>query len=429
MSRDRIDLNARLTIERLGARGEGIARTGRGLVFVPFALAGEKVLAEVDGERGRLVEVLEPAPDRIAPFCPLYGECGGCAVQILRASAYLAWKRDLVVDALRAARVESDVRAAIDAHGEGRRRVVFHARTDARGRAQIGFMQARAHNLIEIETCPLLAPALAVAPHAAKALARALAALGKPLDIAITATTAGLDVDLRGSGPLDFAMTQDLIALAATHDLARISNHGVTIIERRQPLLRIGRADVAPPAGVFLQATEAGERALAELVRSETETAKRVADLFSGVGTFALRLAETAEVHAVEQDAAALAGLSRAARTARGLRPVTTEARDLFRRPLLRAELARFDCVVFDPPRAGAEAQARELAQSDVPIVVGVSCNPQTFARDAKLLIEGGYVLEHATPVDQFRHSAHVEIVGVFRREARRRPKKGLLSR
>ena len=424
-----LDLNARLKIERLGARGEGVAKTPHGLVFVPYALAGESVLAEVDGERGKLVEVLAASPDRIAPVCPLYGECGGCAVQTLRAETYLAWKRDLLVDALRAARLETDVRPCVDAHGAGRRRAVFHARVDARGRATSGFMRARAHEIIAIESCPLFAPGLLRAPATAQAIAQTLADLGKPLDIAATATGAGLDIDIRGAGKLEFDLTQKLIALAATYDLARLSNHGVALIERRQPVLELGRATITPPAGGFLQATEQGERALADLVGAEIGSEKRVADLFAGVGTFALRLAERAEVHAVEQDQAALTSLSKAARGASGLKRITTEARDLFKRPLLRAELANFDAVVFDPPRAGAEAQARELAASDVPLVIGVSCNAQTFSRDARILVDGGHALEHATPVDQFRFSAHVEIVGVFRRAARKKAKKGLLSR
>ncbi len=423
------DLNARLKIERLGARGEGMARMAHGLVFVPYALPGESVLAEVDGERGLLVEILDASPDRIAPICPLYGECGGCAVQTLRHEKYLGWKRDLVADALRAARLETDVRACIDANGAGRRRAVFHARIDVRGRASVGFMRARSHEIVAIDACPLFAPGLARAPAAARAIAQALASLDKPLDIAATATDAGLDIDFRGAGKLEFALTQDLIALAAAHDLARLSNHGVALIERRPPLLAIGRTKIAPPAGGFLQATEAGEQALADLVLAEVTSEKRIADLFAGVGTFALRLAECAEVHAVEQDQAALTALSKAARNAIGLRRIATEARDLFRRPLLRAELASFDAVVFDPPRAGAEAQARELAASDVPLVMAVSCNAQTFARDARSLVDGGYALEHATPVDQFRFSAHVEIVGVFRRAARKKAKRGLLSR
>ena len=433
MKSDHIDLNAKLVVERLGARGEGVSRTARGLVFTPYALAGETILAEVDGERGRLVEVLAPSPDRIASFCPHYGTCGGCAVQTLAEPAYLAWKRSLLVDALANAHVETDNGARIaparDAHGAGRRRVVFHARTGAHG-VELGFMQARAHRIVEISACPLLAPSMAGALAAARDIARVLSGNGKPLDIAVLATLDGLDVDLRGSGPLEFAISQKLIALAGEHDLARISNHGVIVIERRQPRIRIGRVDIVPPAGAFLQATEAGEAALAALVQEEIAGEKKIADLFSGLGTFALRLAEQAEVHAVEHDGPALAALSKAARNAQGLKRVTSEARDLFRRPLSRDELKTFEVVVFDPPRAGAEAQAREIAASAVPLAIAVSCNAQTFARDAKILVDGGYSLERATPVDQFRHSAHVEIVAAFRKAApKTKTRRGLLSR
>ncbi|MDE2363218.1 MAG: class I SAM-dependent RNA methyltransferase [Hyphomicrobiales bacterium] len=423
-----IDLNATLSIERLGARGEGVARTPHGLAFVPYALAGEEVIAEVDGERGRLVEILKASPDRIAPFCRYYGECGGCAVQALAPDAYLAWKRSLLVDALANAHLETEVAPIVDAHGAGRRRVVFHARFGV-GRPKVGFMRARAHEIVDIEACPLLAPALSAAPRVARDIAGVLAPLGKPLDIAVTATDSGLDVDLRGAGELEFALTQKLVALAENCDLARISNHGVVVIERRRPRLSIGRADLVLPAGAFLQATVAGEEALARFVAAAIGKAAKIADLFAGAGTFALRLAESADVHAVEQDAAALSALSRAARHAQGLRRVSTEARDLFRRPLTRGELDAFDALVFDPPRAGAEAQAREIAASALPLVVAVSCNVQTFARDARILVDGGYALHSATPVDQFRHSAHVETVAVFHRAARKKAKRGLLSR
>ncbi|MDE2578989.1 MAG: class I SAM-dependent RNA methyltransferase [Hyphomicrobiales bacterium] len=424
-----IDLNAKLKIEKLGARGEGVAQSAHGVVFTPYALPGDEILAEVDGERGKLVEVLRPSQDRIPPFCAHYTICGGCAVQGLRAGAYDAWKRGLLEAALANAGVAADVRPLVDAHGLGRRRAVFHARYDARGRARVGFMQARAHDLVEIDACPLLAPALRPALAAARAIADALRALDKPLDIAAVATQAGLDVDIRGAGRLEFAERQALIALAQDSDLARISNHGVALIEVRQPFLVMGAARVAPPPGAFLQATAAGEEALTRLVCEAARGARRVADLFAGVGTFALRLAEHAEVDAVEMDGAALAALARAAHHAAGLKRIATQTRDLFRRPLSAAELQPFDCVVFDPPRAGAPEQARQIAASDVARVVGVSCNPQTFARDAKILIEGGFALESATPVDQFRASAHLECVGVFNRARKSKPRRSLLSR
>ena len=230
----------------------------------------------------------------------------------------------------------------------------------------------------------------------------------------VTATEAGLDVDVRGHGPASPSRRTAMTAAAIRDDLARLSIHGDIIVERRPPLVSVDGVAVLPPPGGFLQATEAGEAALGELVRDAASGARAVADLFAGVGPFALRLARKAAVHAVESDAAALAALDRAARGAADRRAVVVERRDLFRRPLLTSELARFDTVVFDPPRAGAEMQARQLAASTVARVIGVSCNPATFARDARILVDGGYRLVAVTPVDQFLHSAHVELVGVF---------------
>ena len=288
-------------------------------------------------------------------------------------------------------------------------------------------MQARAHDIIEITQCPVLAPGLAGALAASRAIAKTLANHDKPLDILVTATLSGMDIDLHGAGRLAAHELQRLIALAGEHDLARLSNHGAAIITRREPQLAMGKTMVCPPPGAFLQATEVAEDTIAALVAAAMPRARHVADLFSGVGTFALRLADQAEVHAVEQSAPALAALARAAHAAQGLRAVTTETRDLVRRPLAGDELAGFEAVVFDPPRAGAPAQAAALAAGAVPIVVAVSCNIASFARDAALLIGGGYSLESVTPIDQFLYSAHVEIVGVFRKTAKGK-RKGLLG-
>ena len=427
-----IDLNARLHIEKLGQRGEGIARGGNGPVYVPHALPGETIVAETDGERGRLAQVLVPSPDRIAPICQYYTICGGCAVQAYASPAYAAWKRGLLADALARAGFAVELAPMIDAHGPGRRRATFHARTfhDARGylKVETGFMQARAHAIVEIEACPVLAPAMDGALPLARALAKVLAPLEKPLDITVTATLSGLDVDVRGTGALDFPMTQKLIGLAQTHDLARVSNHGAILVERRPPMLAMGRAMLVLPPGGFLQATQAGEDMLAQLVLAAAHGVKRVADLFAGVGTFALRLAEKAEVLAVENDPKAIAACEKAAHGAQGLRRLTIETRDLFVRPLTTAELDGFGAVVFDPPRAGAQAQCAQLAASKVPRIIAVSCNIQNFCRDAKILTDGGYRLDSVTPIDQFRYSPHVEMVGVFSRPAAKGRKRGVLS-
>jgi 23S rRNA (uracil1939-C5)-methyltransferase len=423
-----------LSVVSLGHRGEGLVRSAHGPVYIPGALPGELVLAQIRGERGKLLQILQPSLERIAPICPHFGECGGCATQHLGYELYANWKEQIVGGALAHARVDARSSALIDGHGDGRRRAIFHARFAAEcAHVEVGFMQARTHRIIEIEVCPILAPGMAGALGAARALAECLRGVGKPLDINVTATLSGLDIDIRGCGAIDFPARQKLIEAADRLDIARLSNHGETVIERRAPEILMGSVSVCPPPGGFLQATFEGERILARLTLDAVQGARRVADLFCGVGAFALRLASHHDVHAVEMDGTALAALTRAASAAHGLRPITCEARDLFRRPLGRDQLKGFDAVVFDPPRAGAEAQSRELAASAAETIVAISCNAASFARDMNILTEGGYRLESVTPIDQFRFSPHVEIVGVLRRPpAAKRPKglraKGLLG-
>jgi len=404
-----------LRIDTVGRHGDGVAETADGPVYVPFALPGETVRAMMDGGRGRLVEVVVPSPDRIAPLCPYFGTCGGCAVQHWRHGAYSAWKRRLVETALRHRKVEAPVGALVDAHGAGRRRATLHVRF-AGGRVQAGFMAARSHRLVDLDRCPILAPDLADAASVARALAAPLQGRAKALDLLLTATDAGLDCDLRGAIAVLGESQLALSEAAVSCDLARVTFNRELVIGRRPPTLRIGPAIVDLPPGAFLQATQAGEETLAELVLDGVGGATRIADLFCGVGPFALRLAQRAAVMAFDSDKAALDALSRAARETSGLKPLHAERRDLYHAPLKAEELARLDAVVFDPPRAGAEAQAAELARSAVPTVVSVSCDPPSFARDVAILLDGGYHIDTVTPVDQFRYAGHVEIVAVLRR-------------
>jgi len=406
-----------LTISRFGHRGDGVADTAEGPVFVPYTLAGEIVEVEPfpgHPDRRHLLRVETVSPERVTPFCPHFAVCGGCQTQHWDFARYREWKRGLLAEALRHAGLDAPVSELIDAHGEGRRRAVFHARHSGHGVLEVGFMGYRAHHIVPIDRCPVLAPALAGAIPAAWALAEALEG-GKPLDIQATATDGGLDVDIRGSGPLRPQQSAALARLAETHRLARLTRHGELVAQRLAPIVRMGTASVVLPPGAFLQATAEGEAVLARLIAEYAGNAKAVADLFCGVGPFALRLAERARVVAADTDDGAIAALRQAAKTP-GLKPIEAEARDLFRRPFTPQELKSFAAVVFDPPRQGAEAQARQLAASKVALVVAVSCNAATFARDARLLVDGGYRLTAVTPVDQFRYSAHVEIVAKFER-------------
>jgi 23S rRNA (uracil1939-C5)-methyltransferase len=404
----------RLVIDRLGHRGDGVADGPAGPIYVPDTLPGETVEVEpVPGQADRrhLLNIETPSAQRVAPICSYFGICGGCALQHWNEASYRAWKRDLVVTALRRAGIEAEVAELIDAHGDGRRRVVFHARRGTRDVLEVGFSAARAHHVIAIDRCPILAKSLDGAIKAAWAIAELLGPTRKPLDIQITATDEGLDVDVRGSGPLTASTTAALVRAAQQHNLARLTRHGELIAQARAPSLRMGSARVLLPPAAFLQATADGEAVLSRLVQDACAGAKQVADLFAGVGPFALRLAATARIRAFDADEGAIGALKRAAAATNGLKPVEAERRDLFKSPLSGAELARCDAVVFDPPRQGAQAQSCELAASSVPIIVAVSCNPGTFARDVRQLFDGGYRLSAVTPVDQFRYSAHVEIV------------------
>lgn len=406
-------MSERLTIDRLGARGDGIATLDGEQVFVAGALPGETIVVSREGTRAAIIEVLSPSPERAEPFCPYYAHCGGCSAQHMSPSLYQTWKADIVATALRQSGIETEFDPLQDGHGAGRRRMTLHLRLKD-GKIEAGFMEARSHSLTAIHHCPVSVPALNRAPEIARELATALSKDAKPVSMQATATESGVDIDIRGHGPLSEKMRQRLIVLANELDLARLSVHGDILIERRAPFIRMGSAIVVPPPGGFLQATERGEAILSEYVTTFCGKAKRVADLFSGCGPFSLRLAEKTEVHAVETDKSSLAALDRAYRMTQGLRRITTEVRDLFRRPLLKPELEGFDAIVMDPPRAGAEAQARQVAQSSVATVVSVSCDAGTFARDAEILIGGGYKLERIIPVDQFAYSAHVETVALF---------------
>jgi 23S rRNA (uracil1939-C5)-methyltransferase len=404
----------RLAIARMGHRGDGVADTPDHAVYVPYALPGETVEVEaVPGhpDRRRLLAVKVASPERIAPICPHFGTCGGCAVQHWDFASYRAWKRGLVSEALAQAGLQAPVGDLIDAHGEGRRRAVFHAGSRGHDILEVGFAAYRSHRIVDIDRCPVLAPALDGAIDAAWDIAEIVKHKGKPLDIQVTATEAGMDVDLRGPGALSPDLITKLAQAAQAHRLARLTRHGELVAQHAVPFVRMGKASLALPPGAFLQATGEGEASLARLVCAHAGTARNIADLFCGLGPFALRLAERAPVTAADADSAAIVALGAAAQATPGLKPVRTATRDLYRRPFTEPELEPFGAAVFDPPRQGAIAQAQRLARSAVPVVIAVSCNAATFARDVRILVDGGYRLEAVTPVDQFRYTPHVEIV------------------
>lgn len=404
-----------LTIERLSLHADGVAHGPEGTVHVAMALPGEVVEGEAIDGRIAAPRIVTPSADRIKPPCPHYRACGGCVLQHGSDAFVEGWKASVVTTALAQRGIAAQVSRVETSPPLTRRRATFSGRRTKKG-TLVGFHARASDTVVEVPQCLILRPELLAAlPALHEATALGASRKGE-VSFALTLSEAGVEVAAKGGKEMDRALFEALAELARKHDLARLSWGDETVAARRPAQQSFGAARVTPPPGAFLQATAEGEAALVAFVRAAVGKAARVADLFAGCGTFALPLAQSAEVHAVESEAQMLAALDKGWRSAQGLKRVSTEARDLFRRPLLPDEINRFDAVVLDPPRAGAEAQVAEIATSNLRDLVYVSCNPVTFARDAQRLVEAGFRLENLIVVDQFRWSAHIELAAQFTR-------------
>jgi 23S rRNA (uracil1939-C5)-methyltransferase len=419
-------------IEGLGARGDGFASLDGRPVFVPFTVAGDRVRLRLTGTRagglkGEVLELLEEGPGRTEPPCPHFGVCGGCALQHLTDAAYARWKQGLVAQALaRRGFGEVPVQPMIRIPPGTRRRATLAATRTETG-VTLGFHGRESHAVVDLETCLILTPRLmSLLPPLRQALAPLLQAR-ETAAVTLTETEEGPDLLVVSAQGPGLAAREALAAFAEGQDLARLTwaarakageaLEPEPVVLRRPARLDFAGVAVEPPPGGFLQPTAAGEAALVERVLSYLpEAAAAVADLYAGCGTFTFPLAGRARVHAVERDEAALAALWSGARKADLAGRITIEARDLARAPVTAEELAGGDCVVFDPPRAGAREQAAEIARSTLPAAIAVSCNPNTFARDARTLVDGGFRLVEVTPIDQFPWTGHLELVASFRR-------------
>ncbi len=397
-------------ITRLGHHGDGIAE---GPLFAPLTLPGEVVHAQTDGKHLSDIRIVEPSSSRVSPPCRHFKSCGGCQLQHASDEFLAEWKQDVVKAALAANGLEVEFLPIAVSPPRSRRRATFAARRTKKG-AMVGFHARASDVLVEIPDCQLLHPDLMSALPVAEALALIGASRKHSISVAVTLSRSGLDISVTNGKPLNGPLRLELARLAERHDLARLAWDDEVIATRLPPEQIFGEVSVITPPGAFLQATQEGENALREDVQRIVGPSAQVVDLFAGCGTFALPLARNAMVHAVEGDAAMIAALDAAWRKASGLKAVTHEARDLFRRPLMPDELMRFDAAVIDPPRAGASAQINELAKSDVSLIAYVSCNPVSFARDARNLVDNGFELVRLRVVDQFRWSAHVELVAEF---------------
>lgn len=412
------------TVSRLGRRGDGVALAGDQRALAALTLPGEVI--EGAAADGRLIapKIVTPSPDRVRAACPHYRACGGCSLMHASDDFVAGWKAGVVEQALAAQGIAARVQAVRTSAPRSRRRAVFSARRTKKG-ALAGFHARASDVVVDLADCLVLRPAILTALPGLRELTAMGASRAGALSLSVIETPAGLDVAARGGKPADAKLLADLAALARSQDWARLdwasgdaTGHAVPeTLTRRPPALPLGRAQVVPPPGAFLQPTAEGEAALLAFLRRTVAGAARIADLYAGIGTFTLPLAEAAEVHAVEGLSAPLAALTTGWRNASGLRRVTTEPRDLARRPLLPDDLARFDAVVIDPPRAGAQSQAEALAASSVPVIGWIACDPVTFARDARIMCSAGYLLDSLEVIDQFRWSPHVEIAAVFRRQ------------
>lgn len=394
-----------VTIERLGHKGDGIAA---GPIFVPATLPGEVVEGVVENGIMAAPKIVTPSDDRVKAPCRHAKSCGGCQLQHASDVFASAWKTDVVARALEAQGLKTEIRACLTSPPGSRRRASFSAKRTKKG-ALAGFHRKGSDIVVETPDCQLVSPKIAASLPLVEELAVLGASRKGELSVLVTESLSGLDISVTGGKPVDSPLREALGALGRKYDLARITWDDEALT-RLPPVQRFGVADVTPPPGAFLQATPQGEAALLASVREALGTVKHVADLFAGCGTFALPLAQDARVHAVEGDKAMTKALDHGWRNAQGLKHVTHEARDLFRNPLLPDELERFDGVVIDPPRAGAEAQVEQLARCEIPRIAFVSCNPVTFARDAARLVASGYALNWVQVVDQFRWSTHVEL-------------------
>jgi len=398
-------------ILKVGHAGDGVTEDG---LFVPYTVPGDVVRIVREGTRARIRNVVTPGAWRVEPPCPHFGRCGGCALQQMAREPYLQWKRDLVVTALKQRGFSNVPVDDIHAVAPGtRRRANFKAQASREG-VLIGFYEAASRNLVDLSECPILVPELA---RLMASLRTPLARLMRPNETAellATLTDSGIDLALKLKRARSADLLMALSEFASSLKLARLSWNGEDVAVAATPVIGIGRFLIALPPDAFLQPTKEGERFLQSQIAASAAKSRRIADLFSGCGTFALVLADERAVHAVDSVAPQIEALSAAAK--QGHAKLSSEVRDLFRRPLLPTELSRFDAVVLDPPRPGAAEQARALAQSEVAHVLYVSCNAASFARDARILANGGYRLECVRPLDQFLWSPHVELFAEFSR-------------
>ena len=416
-----------VTIRSIGAQGDGIAEVDGAQVFVPFSAPGDRLEIRLNekGLRGDIVRIISPGADRQNPPCKHFGQCGGCAVQHLSDDAYLAWKRELVVTALRHRGLgDVAVRPVLSVPRRSRRRAVLKWGARADGAMGFGFHGRRTHNVIDVEECPLVDTAIEVVlPKLRNALTAAAPSKNltkNPCTVHLTKADNGLDIHIvsdKGRLTLDQKTRQIWLEAIEGEDLVRLTIDDEILLRKAIPSIGFDSVDVALPTSAFLQATTVSELALIDYATRALKKCRKLVDLYCGVGTLSLPLSRECQITGFDSSADAISALTAAARATPGLKFRSAETRDLDRRPLLADELQNFDAAIVDPPRAGAASQTREIAKSSINRVVMVSCNPNTFARDARTLIDAGFEMMDVQPIDQFLWSDHLEVCATFVRK------------
>lgn len=407
---------AEVTIEKLGRKGDGISQENGSDVFVPFTLAGETVTVTGTGARRSIETITQASPDRVDPVCEHFTHCGGCQLQHMKHDAYLDWKTDLAMEPLKKAGISVESATMLSFDIASRRKVVFNLAHDQDG-TKVGFTERASNTVIPIKECAIIVPEIFDRLPELQDIANSIPTKKTGTRMSVLAGNNGLDVSVDGAANLSNDQRQVLIRKTIANAIARLCIDEEILIETKKPHLLVNDIPVLPPPGGFVQASKQAENAMVELVTTHLKSCKNVADLYCGMGTFALPLSRRSTVWAVEENKSALDALDQAWRGTGGkLKQVKTEARNLERRPVTFSELKKFDGLVFDPPRAGAELQAKQIAKSKVKKIAAVSCNPVTLARDLEILIAGGFKVQKIIPIDQFKYTPHVEMVVTLER-------------
>ncbi len=410
--------NVELTISHIGHRGDGCADYEGRTIFVPFTAPGDHIRADVTGDRGALIEMLEPSKDRRQAPCPHYRVCGGCSLQHLTQDYYQSWQLKQFHETLKKHSVSAEIIQPLFTVEENTRRRATLSALKRRGEITLGYLAPKSHDIVDVTACLVLDPALEALLPALRILMGDLLANGDKAKISMTKVENGVDINIEGFERELTAEERGKVAdWAQGANVCRVTSDGEILAQHRAPYLTIAKENIEIPPGAFLQATQMSQEKLQTLVSEAlADTKGPVADLYAGCGTFTLALAHDRPIHAFEGDGHCVKALINTAHHAKGLKPVEVSKRDLADRPLMPAELKKFAGVILDPPRNGAAPQIQQITESSVPLIVYASCNPTTFARDAAQLIEASYTLKTLTPVDQFLYSAHLECVGVFER-------------